>query len=117
MLEILPTEVREGLRSAMMRGRRRGSRLHLQLGDTVHPVLRLWSTGLALDAARTATLRGVVDLYDGPRHLGHCLIVASVIEEEELICEFKSFTLAMDTAPVDFEREGEAPPVLLSRLY
>lgn len=117
MLEFLPREVRDGLHAAMVRKRRRGSRLHLQLGGAVHPVLRLWSTGLALDAARTAHLRGSVDLYDGARHLGHCLIVASVIDGDELICDFKSFTLVMDAAPVDFERGGDAPFGLLPRPY
>lgn len=115
MLEFLPREVRDGLHAAMTRGRRRNSRLHLQQGETVLPVLRLWSGGVALDASRTAHMRGLVDLYDGARHLGHCLIVASVIEGDELICEFKTFTVVLDHAPVDFEREGDAPSMLLPR--
>lgn len=116
MLEFLPREVREGLQAALGRERRRGSRLHLQLGDTVYPVLRLWATGLALDARRTGGLRGLVDLYDGPRHLGHCLIVASTVEEDELICEFKTFTVVLDAAPVDFERGEDLPVAFLPRI-
>lgn len=108
MLEYLPDDLREGLRQAATRTRRR-SRLHIQLGDAVFPVERVWSTGLALQSARLGHLRGLVDLYDGPRHVGHCLIVASVIEGDELVCEFKSFQPVGDTPPVDFEREGEAP--------
>lgn len=114
MLEFLPKEVREGLHAALSRGRRKGSRLHLQLGDQVFPVLRLWSSGLALDAERTQHLRGVVDLYDGPRHVSHCLIIASTVENDELICEFKSFTNVLDQPPVDFER-GEQPVGYLPR--
>lgn len=115
MLEFLPREVRDGLQAAFVRGRRRGSRLHLRQGEAVFPVLRFWADGIALEVGRAAPQRGLVDLYDGSRHLGHCLIVASVIEEDELICEFKTFTMVLDHAPVDFEREGELPPVLLPR--
>lgn len=103
MLEYLPDDLREDLNRAAAR-KRRGSRLHVQLGDAVYPLLRLWDGGLAVEAARVAHLRGLVDIFDGPRHVGHCLIVASVEEEGELICEFKSFQPISDRPPVDFER-------------
>lgn len=116
MLEFLPKEVREGLQAALSRGRRKGSRLHLQLGDQVFPVLRIWTGGLALDAGRTQHLRGSVDLYDGPRHVGHCLIIASTLENDELICDFKSYTAVLDQPPVDFERGEHVPAGYLPRL-
>ncbi|WP_435166088.1 hypothetical protein [Falsirhodobacter sp. 1013] len=106
MLEYLTEDLRNGLQQAAARTRRR-SRLHVQLGDTVFPVTRMWATGLAVDADRLTHLRGLVDLYDGPRHIGHCLIIASVLEGEELVCEFKSFQPISDGPPVDFERTGE----------
>ncbi|MDB6454577.1 hypothetical protein [Falsirhodobacter sp. 20TX0035] len=106
MLEYLTEDLRDGLRQAAARTRRR-SRLHVQLGEAVFPVTRMWATGLAVGADRLTHLRGLVDLYDGPRHIGHCLIVASVLEGEELVCEFKSFQPISDGPPVDFERTGE----------
>ncbi|WP_128254739.1 hypothetical protein [Falsirhodobacter deserti] len=106
MLEYLPDHLREDLRQAAKK-RRRGSRLHIQLGDVIYPLQRLWATGLAIEAGRLTHLRGLVDVYDGPRHLGHCLIVASVLEEDELICDFKYFQTVADRPPVDFERTGE----------
>lgn len=103
MLEYLTEELREGLRSAR-RTRQRGSRLHIQLGDTVFPLRRLWDTGLSVDAGRLEHLRGLVDIYDGPRHIGHCLIVASTVEGDDLICEFKSFQTVCEAPPVDYAR-------------
>ncbi|QUS36508.1 hypothetical protein [Falsirhodobacter algicola] len=107
MLEYLPDDLREEMRQAAIRKRRRGSRLHIQLGPDVFPLTRLWDRGLSIEAARLTHLRGVVDLFDGPRHIGHCLIVASVIDGDELVCEFKSFQPICDGPPVDFERTAE----------
>lgn len=109
MLEFLPKEVREGLEAARRRDQRRRSRLHVQLGDAVFPVLRMWDRGFALDAARVSRLRGLVDLYDGPRHIGQCLIVATIEENGELICEFKHATVSQDRPALDFW-QGENLP-------
>ena len=108
MLEFLPKEVRDGLEAARRRDRSQRSRLRVQLGEAVFPVRRHWGGGFALDAARLSQLRGWVDLYDGSRHLCQCLIVASVVEDGELICEVKSMTLAADGPAPDFWR-GENP--------
>lgn len=113
MLEHLPAEIREGLALARKREQRRRSRLCLHVGDAVYPVLRMWQGGLALDADSAPTLRGLVDLYDGSRHLSRCLIVASVEDGGEVICDFKSATAAVDRAPVDFARSQDAPAGLL----
>ncbi|MDQ2066444.1 hypothetical protein Q9295_08670 [Xinfangfangia sp. CPCC 101601] len=110
MLEFLPIEVREGLDAARKREQRKRSRLHVQLGDAVFPVLRLWQNGFALDGGLApGKLRGLVDVYDGPRHVLQCLIIASTAENGELICDFKRATPVSSTAPVDFWR-GESPP-------
>ena len=115
MLEFLPKEVREGLEAARRRDRSRKSRLRVQLGEAVFPVLRLWGDGFALDAARAPRLRGLVDVYDGSRHLCQCLIVASTIENGELICDFKRSTRAEDRPPLDFWRDENAPSGYLTK--
>ncbi|RUS61051.1 hypothetical protein EGN72_06500 [Pseudorhodobacter sp. E13] len=109
MLEYLPQEVRDGLEAAKKRDQRRRSRLRVQLGDAVFPILRMWDGGIALDADCTPRLRGLVDVYDGANHIFQCLIVASTTENGELICDFKRSTPVADKAALDFWRDENAP--------
>ncbi|MEM6727997.1 MAG: hypothetical protein AAF618_05820, partial [Pseudomonadota bacterium] len=77
------------------------------------PVLRIWETGFSLDPEDAPNLRGLVDLYDGPRHLYQALIVTSSEEAGERRYEFKRNTAAQDEAPLDFVREAPKPIALL----
>lgn len=104
MSEFLPKEVREGLREARKLSQRKKSRLRVRVGDQVFTILRYWDEGFALDADDTPHLRGLVDVYDGARHLSQCLIVASEEDEGEMVYEFKRATAAFDQAPLDYER-------------
>jgi hypothetical protein len=115
MLEFLPQEIRDGLEAAKKRDQKRRSRLRLQVGDAVFPVLRMWGGGLSLDAALTPQLRGLVDVYDGANHIFQCLIVASTAENGELICDFKRSTPVADHAALDFVRDDHAPVGYLPR--
>lgn len=115
MLEFLPREISEGLDKARKAQAKRKSRLRVQVGEAVFPVLRLWQNGLALDADLTPHLRGLVDVYDGSRHVLECLIVASAVENGELVCDFKRSTAVLDKAPLDFWREENAPIALLPK--
>jgi hypothetical protein len=116
MLEFLPKEVREGLEAARKTALRRKSRLRVEVGNAVFPVLRFWDDGFALDADLSpAKLRGLVDVYDGSRHVFQCLIVASGIEGGELVCDFKRATAVTDRAALDFWRDENAPVALLTR--
>lgn len=113
MTEDLPEAVRQGLEAARAAALRRSSRLCIHDRGAVHRVLRLWEGGFALAATDTVPLRGYVDLYDGPRHLSSCLIVASGSGEGgERTYEFKLQTLVADRPAADFER-GEAAPAAL----
>ncbi|MBC7137849.1 MAG: hypothetical protein H5U17_03705 [Defluviimonas sp.] len=115
MIEHLPADIRRALDEARKRGQKRRSRLRLEAGGEMWRVLRRWEGGVALDAAEVGYLRGLVDLYDGPRHLMQCLIVASAVEEGELICLMKSETPVRDRAPLDFARDDPAPAGYLPR--
>ena len=115
MLEFLPKEVRDGLEAARVRASKRKSRLRVQVGAAVFPVLRFWDEGFALDASMTPNLRGLVDVYDGARHIFQCLIVASSVENGELICDFKRSTMVSDRAPLDFWRDENAPIAYLPK--
>lgn len=115
MTDFLPKEVREGLEEARRRDLRRRSRLRVLVGDEVYPVLRYWEEGFSLDADQVTSLRGLVDLYDGSRHLYQCLIIASEVAEGELICVMKRATAALDRAPLDYVRDENAPVGYLPR--
>lgn len=115
MSEFLPKEVREGLEMARKRALKRKSRLRVHTDDDVFPVLRYWDTGFSLDAENAPHLRGLVDLYDGARHLYQCLVVASDETMGEMIYDFKRSTPAKDKAPLDFVRDVDAPVALLGR--
>lgn len=115
MLESLPQEVRDGLEAARKRDERRKSRLRVRVGETTFKVLRFWDDGFALDAGFSPDkLRGLVDVYDGARHVFQCLIVASSIEEGELLCDFKRVTAVADRPALDFCRDENAPVAYLT---
>jgi hypothetical protein len=110
MLEFLPKDVREGLEAARSKDLKRKSRLRVQVGAAVFPILRFWHNGFALDADLSpGKLRGLVDVYDGSRHVFQCLIVASGVENGELVCDFKRATAVSDHAALDFWRDENAP--------
>lgn len=115
MLEFLPKEIAEGLAQARKRESSRKSRLRVQVGEAVFPVLRFWHDGFALDADLAPKLRGLVDVYDGSRHIFQCLIVASAVEDGQLVCEFKRNTAVRESAPLDYWREEHAPIGYLPR--
>ncbi len=116
MLEYLPQDIREELAAAQRRAARRKSRLRVQVGDAVFPVLRLWDDGLALDGALAPQLRGLVDIYEGGRHLFQALIVASAEDSGEIVCDFKRMTVVTETPPLDFWKDENAPAGLLPKL-
>lgn len=99
MFESLPEDILRGIEAAQRRAVRRGSRLNVQAGDHVLPILRLWEGGFSVDAARSPRLRGLVDIYDGPRHLSQALIIAAGEEGGEMTYEFKRDT-AITASPI-----------------
>lgn len=113
MSTYLPKEIQDGLDMARKRDLARKSRLRIEAGDETFRVLRIWDNGFALDADHAPHLRGLVDIYDGARHLYQCLIVASEEDAGELRFEYKRSTLAADRAPLDFDRPEDAPVALL----
>lgn len=115
MLEFLPKEVRDGLDAARNRDYARKSRLRIHVNGAVFPILRFWHEGFALDSSHAPNLRGLVDVYDGARHVFQCLIVASEIENGVLVCDFKRSTPVTDRAPLDYWRDENAPVAYLPR--
>ena len=115
MSDFLPEAVRQGLEAARKDALRKSSRLRIMDGERMYPILRLWDRGFSLEAEDAPHLRGLVDIFDGGRHLYQCLIIASDEENGEMRYEFKRNTAAADKAPLDFERADDAPIALLGR--
>jgi hypothetical protein len=115
MSEYLPKEVRAGLELARKADRKKRSRMRVKVGDQTFTILRHWEEGFALDKEDAPHLRGLVDVYDGARHLSQCLIVASSEEEGEMVYEFKWATPASDKAPLDYSRDEAAPVALIEK--
>jgi hypothetical protein len=115
MTTYLPPEVQAGLDKARKRALSRRHRLRVEAGARSYRVLRAWDGGFALDAARAPQLRGLVDLYDGARHLRQCLIVACEEEGGELRFDLKRVTEAEADQPLDYPRGPDAPVALIGR--
>lgn len=106
-------EIQDGLDAARKESLKKATRLRLQVNNEVHPVLRMWKTGFALDAQTAPHLRGLVDLYDGSVHLFQCLIVASDEDAGEMHFEFKRATAIAQAPAIDFEKSETAPVALI----
>jgi len=110
----LSKDLQKGLADALANDKRRKSRIKVQFDGDMYPVLKVWDSGFSVEADKAPRMRGLVDLFDGARHLSRCLIVASDEENGELAFEFKRNTPVEDEAPIDFERIKSAPIALLN---
>ncbi len=106
-------EVAKGLEQARRAKLAKKSRLRVQIGEDVYPILRFSEKNFAIDAENAPHMRGLVDIYDGARHLYQALIVATSFDGHAMVYEFKRNTVASDKAPLDFEREEDAPVALI----
>ena len=84
------------------------SRLRVEFDGALVPVLKLW------DIEHAPQLRGLVDIFDGSRHLSQCLIIASTEESGEIHFEFKRSTDVTDTPALDFVLPKDKPVALLN---
>lgn len=115
MSDFLSREVKAEMDAARRLKIRKQSRLRVLAGGETYPILRMLPEGFTLDAETVGHLRGLVDVYDGARHLSQCLIIASDIEAGELICRMKWSATARMVAPLDYARDETAPAGFLPR--
>lgn len=109
----LSREVLEGIGRARAIAQRKKNRLRLHNNGESFPLLQLWDNGFSMAATQKAHLRGLVDIYDGARHLSQCLIIHSEPDGTAMRYEFKRKTEHVETPPVDFEVNENAPVALL----
>lgn len=108
--DILPEAVRAGLARARERDRRAtGGRLRVQVGEEWHPILSYDASGFEVSLDAATSLRGLVEIHDGPRQVHSALIVATQPAGGLMRYVFKRSTAVRSTAPLDYAREGEAP--------
>lgn len=113
MSTYIPAAVQDALRQAQNAEMKQKNRLRVQMEDKVFPILHMWQDGFAVEVGTVPPLRGLVDLYEGSRHLSQCLIVAADEEHGEMRYDFKRATAATEQPPVDFYRAPDAPAGLL----
>ena len=116
MTTYLPKEVQDGLDAARKIALRTSSRLRVVVDGEAFPILRLSSNGFVVPVDGTPRLRGLVDVYDGGRHLWQCLIIAAEADGPEMHYDFKRQTAALTGPALDFARSPDAPAGLLPRL-
>lgn len=95
--------------------RKRNHRLHLQDGDQTIRINEMWNDGFTTPEDVALPQHGFVDVFDGPRHLFHALIVQTGAEEGERYFEFKISRDATLGMPRDFSDDGQAPVALISQ--
>lgn len=115
MLESLPQTIWNELHAAQSKAASKKTRLRVEANGESYRIEHMTNTGFALDRIDAPKLRGLVDLYDGGRHISQCLIVAASEDGDQMIYDFKRNTTASDGAPLDFVRSENAPVALLGR--
>ncbi|MFQ5624606.1 MAG: hypothetical protein ACE5FS_14570 [Paracoccaceae bacterium] len=113
MEQHISPEILEGLRRARRLAERKKPRLRVHAGDEVYPVLSVWEDGFAVEIDRHTHLRGLVDLYDGGRHLSQCLIIQSEPDGDVMRYEYKRRTDVTDHPAVDYVIPDDKPVALL----
>ena len=111
--EYLSKEVRDGLELARKAQLAKRSRLRVHVDDQTYKIVRFSSNSFAVDGDDAPQLRGLVDIYDGGRHLYQALIVATSFDGTNMVFEFKRNTVTALGPALDFERDENAPAGLL----
>ncbi len=108
-------EVQAGLDAARKKALKQRHRLRVEAGGLSVRVVRFLDDGFTLDAETAPRLPGLVNLYDGSKHISQCLVVATDEEDGEMHYEFKRATPVTDQAPVDYYQSEPTPAGLLGR--
>jgi hypothetical protein len=114
MTTFLSKELHADLTRAQKDKKVKKSRLRVEFDGALVPVLKLWDNGFSMDIEHAPQLRGLVDIFDGSRHLSQCLIIASTEESGEIHFEFKRSTDVTDTPALDFVLPKDKPVALLN---
>ena len=81
---------------------RRRSRLVMECRSRRFPVVAMSADGCLIEAPDGRVPGGFVDIFDGERHVEHCLVVLTAPEGPFLRCTFKRRTPSRLVPPRDF---------------
>lgn len=81
---------------------RPGPRLTMECGRLRFPVVAIGSEGCLIEALDGLVPRGLVDIWEGERHVAQCLIVLAAPDGPYLRCAFKRRTPSRREPPRDF---------------
>ena len=95
-------EVSAGLEAARKAALKRKTRMRVGVGVETVPILSFDEAGFTTRAQGTSQLRGLVDIYEGRKHLYQALIVTSEEVDDTLYYEFKRVTRAEDHPAADY---------------
>ena len=115
MTDYLPKELRDQLAAAHRAAKRKRATRSVHIGDEAFAILEMSDNGFAVAADEAPRLRGLVDIYEGPRHLYQALIVAAAEAGDLMRYDFKRNTAAVPAPPVDFEQTARRPAGLLTK--
>lgn len=115
MSDYLPKELREQLAAAQRKAKRKRATRSVHIGEEAFAILEMSDKGFAVAKEDTPRLRGLVDIYEGPRHMYQALIVAAAEAGDVMRYDFKRNTAASGTPPVDFEQKAVRPAGLLTK--
>ena len=105
--------------AAHPRDRRRNGvsrpRLRLKSAGRTIDVVEAWADGFSIDSNGPQPQRGIVDLFDGARHIRHGLIYQTGADEAHVTFAFKSAHDPRMAQPCDFARAEDGPVALIGR--
>ena len=107
MSTFLSKDVLDGIEAAQKTSFKKKNRLLVEFNKNHYPIIRLTQNGFCVDAEMAPIVRGLVDLYDGDKHLKQCLIVASKEENGIVHFDYKRNTATQTSAPKDFCQENK----------
>lgn len=113
MDSFISAEVRAGLDQARKRAIKSNNRLCVHVGEKITRIVKTFDNGFAVNTDGGAELRGLVNVFDGPKQLYQCLIVCAEQQGDEIHYEYKRTTDASAQPPADFVRVEDAPIALL----
>ena len=115
MSPFLPKSIIDELALARQRTRRKRATWAVHVGEHVFPILDFGENGFVIDINHGPRLRGLVDIYEGPRHLYEALIVATAQDGDVMRYEFKRNTAAATTPALDFAAREDSLILLLPK--
>ena len=105
--------VAKALREARRNEAVKRSRMKVVVGEESYPVIRIDDHGVSIAADQPPSIRGYVDLYDGPKRLGRQLVVLASHEDGVATYDYK-LQSAEGEAPADYVRDREKIAGLLT---